>query len=81
MWLRANLPQAIWFGRQSLGVAFLRWAWGDADELFASFKAGDLPAHNDHYAAAYFSIQLGELLAPLTGLYGASPHAGAYRLG
>jgi hypothetical protein len=81
LWLRANMPQAMLFGRQSLGVAFLRGAWGDPDELFASFKAGDLLAHHDHYHAGHFSIQLGGLLAPLTGVYSAAPYVGAYRLG
>jgi hypothetical protein len=81
LWMRAHLPQTMLFGRRSLGLAFLRGAWGDSDELFATFKAGDLMAHHDHYNAGHFSIQLGGLLAPLTGVYGASPYAGAYRLG
>lgn len=81
IWLRANMPRTMLFGRRSLGVAFLRGAWGAPDELFASFKAGDLLAHHDHYNAGHFSIQLGGLLAPLTGVYGASSYTGAYRLG
>jgi hypothetical protein len=81
LWLRAHAPQAMLFGRDSLGVAFLRGPWGDPDELFASFKAGDLLAHHDHYNAGHFTIQLGGLLAPLTGVYGASDYAGPYRLG
>jgi hypothetical protein len=81
VWMRAHMPQSMLFGRHSMGVAFLRGAWGDPDELFASFKAGDLLAHHDHYDTGTFSIQLGGLLAPLTGVYGASPYAGAYRLG
>ncbi len=80
-WLRANMPHTMLFGRDSLGVAFMRGAWGDADELYASFKAGDMLAHHDHYDAGHFSIQMGGLLAPLTGVYGASPYVGAYRFG
>jgi hypothetical protein len=79
--LRRSLPQAMLFGRRSLGVAFFRGAWGEADELFASFKAGDLLAHHDHYNNGHFSIQQRGLLAPLTGVYGASSYTGAYRLG
>lgn len=81
LWLRSNMPQSMLFGRTSMGVAFLRGAWGDPNELFASFKAGDMLAHHDHYDTGHFSIQLGGLLAPLTGVYGASDYAGAYRLG
>ncbi len=81
LWLRPNMPQAMLFGRRTLGAVFFRGAWGDPNELFASFKAGDLLAHHDHYNAGTFSIQLGGLLTPLTGVYGASPYAGAYRLG
>lgn len=81
LWLRANMPQAMLFGRESMGVAFLRGAWGDPGELFASFKAGDLLAHHDRYDTGHFSIQLGGLLAPLTGIYGGSSYTGAYRLG
>jgi hypothetical protein len=81
MWLRKHMPQTMLFGRRSLGVAFLRGNWGAPDELFASFKAGDLLAHHDHYNAGHFSIQLAGLLAPLTGVYGASSYSGAYRLG
>ncbi len=81
-WLRAHLPAARMFGRGSMGVAFFRGAWGDPDELFASFKAGDLLAHHDHYDVGHFSIQSGGLLAPLTGIYGdKGGYTGAYRLG
>jgi hypothetical protein len=81
LWLRRKMPQAALFGRRSLGVAFLRGDWGETDELFASFKAGDMLAHHDHYQAGHFSIQLRGLLAPLTGVYGGSSYYGAYRLG
>ncbi len=81
LWLRANMPQTMLFGRDSLGVAFMRGAWGNADELYASFKAGDMLAHHDHYDVGHFSIQMGGLLAPLTGVYGASPYVGPYRFG
>ena len=81
LWMRKHLLQSMLFGRDSLGVAFLRGAWGDADELFASFKAGDMLAHHDHHQAGHFSIQMGGLLAPLTGVYGASPYTSAYRFG
>lgn len=81
-WLRASLPQSMLFGRRSLGVAFMRGDWGDPDELYASFKAGDMLAHHDRYDTGHFSIQLGGLLAPLTGLYGGgATYTGAYRLG
>lgn len=81
LWLRAHLPQAMLFGRDSLGVAFFRGNWGDPDELYASFKAGDLLAHHDHYDAGHFSIQRGGLLTGLTGVYNGNPYGGAYRLG
>jgi hypothetical protein len=82
LWLRKHLPQAMLFGRQSIGVAFFRGAWGDPDETFASFKAGDLLAHHDHYDAGHFSIERGGKLAPLTGIYGdPGGYTGAYRLG
>lgn len=81
MWLRAHLPQAMLFGRDSLGVAFFRGKWGDPDELYATFKAGDLLAHHDHYDAGTFSIQRGGELAPNTGVYTGSSYTSAYRLG
>ena len=81
LWMRAHLPQAMLFGRQSLGIAFLRGQWGDADELFATFKAGDLLAHHDHYDTGHFSIQRGGLVAPRTGLYGPGGYEGRHRLG
>ncbi len=70
LWLRTHLPQAMLFGRNSYGVAFFRGEWGDSDELFASFKAGDLLAHHDHYDAGNFTIQRGGELIPQTGYYG-----------
>ncbi len=60
LWLRANMPQTMLFGRESLGVAFMREKWGDVDELYASFKAGDMLAHHDNYNAGHFSIQLAD---------------------
>lgn len=82
LWLRKNLPQSMLFGRNSMGVAFMRGDWGDPNELYASFKAGDMLAHHDHYDTGHFSIQLGGLLAPLTGLYGGgATYTSAYRLG
>jgi hypothetical protein len=81
LWMRANLPRAALFGRQSLGAAFFRGAWGDPDELYASFKAGDLLAHHDHYDAGHFSLQRGGLLAPITGPYGLGVYDGPYRTG
>ncbi len=81
LWMRKNLPQAMLFGRGSLGVAFFRGAWGDPDELYATFKAGDLLAHHDHYDTGHFSIQRGGLLAPQTGLYGPGGYTGPHRLG
>ncbi len=81
LWLRAHLPQARLFGRDSLGVAFFRGKWGDPDEMYATFKAGDLLAHHDHYDAGHFSIQRGGELTGLTGVYNGNPYGGAYRLG
>jgi hypothetical protein len=81
LWMRKHLPQAMLFGRESLGVAFFRGAWGDPDELYATFKAGDLLAHHDHYDTGHFAIQRGGLLAPRTGLYGPGGYTGAHRLG
>lgn len=69
-WMRKNLPQSMLFGRDSYGVAFFRGEWGDPNEIFASFKAGDLLAHHDHYDAGHFSIQRSGNLAPQTGFYG-----------
>jgi len=81
-WLRSHLPATRLFGRKSMGVAFLRGNWGSPDELFASFKAGDLLAHHDHYDSGHFSIQYGGLLAPLTGIYNdPGGYTGPYRLG
>ena len=68
-WMRTHMPQAMLFGRDSMGVAFFRGEWGDPAETYASFKAGDLLAHHDHYDVGHFSIQAGGLLAPQTGLY------------
>ena len=68
--MRGRLPQAILFGRESYGVAFFRGEWGNPDELFASFKAGDLLAHHDHYDVGNFTIQRGGELVPQTGFYG-----------
>jgi hypothetical protein len=83
-WMRDHLPQAMLFGRGSMGVAFFRGAWGDPNEVYAAFKAGDLLAHHDHYDTGHFSIQAyGGLLAPQTGLYGAgywSDHRLGYAL-
>ncbi len=82
LWMRAHLPQAMLFGRHSIGVAFFRSQWGDPDELYLSFKAGDLLAHHDHYDVGTFTIQRGGLLAPQTGLYrGPDGYFGAHRLG
>jgi hypothetical protein len=58
------------FGRDSYGVAYFRGEWGNPDELFASFKAGDLLAHHDHYDVGNFTIQRGGELVPQTGFYG-----------
>ncbi|MBA4387583.1 MAG: hypothetical protein C0404_06350 [Verrucomicrobia bacterium] len=80
LWMRKNLPQAMLFGRNSMGVAFMRGNWGDRDETYATFKAGDLMAHHDHYDVGHFAIQKGGLLAPLTGLYGGN-YTGRHRLG
>jgi hypothetical protein len=81
LWMREKLPQAILFGRDSMGVAFLRGKWGSRDECYASFKAGDMLAHHDHYDTGHFSIQRGGLLAPQTGLYGPGGYFGIHRLG
>lgn len=82
LWMRRHMPQAKLFGRESMGVAFFRGEWGNPDELYATFKAGDLLAHHDHYDTGHFSIQRGGLLAPQTGLYGpGGGYYGRHRLG
>ncbi len=81
LWMRKHLPQSMLFGRDSMGVAFFRGDWGDRDELYATFKAGDLLAHHDHYDSGHFGIQRGGLLAPQTGLYGPGGYTGPHRLG
>lgn len=81
LWMRRHMPQSMLFGRGSLGIAFLRGQWGDPDELYATFKAGDMLAHHDHYDTGSFAIQYGGLLAPRTGLYGPGGYDGRYRLG
>ncbi|HOX05711.1 MAG TPA: hypothetical protein PK280_04865 [Planctomycetota bacterium] len=81
LWMREHLPQAMLFGRKSMGVAFLRGKWGDPDETYATFKAGDMMAHHDHYNAGHFGIQKGGELAPQTGLYGPGGYTGKHRLG
>jgi hypothetical protein len=79
--MRRRLPQSMLFGRGWMGTAYFRGAWGDPDELYATFKAGDLLAHHDHYDVGHFGIQRGGLLAPQTGLYGPGGYPGAHRLG
>ncbi len=81
LWMRKHMPQSMLFGRDSMGIAFLRGAWGNPDELYATFKAGDMLAHHDHYDTGSFAIQYGGLLAPRTGLYGPGGYDGRYRLG
>jgi len=80
-WMRRHLPQTMLFGRGWMGTAYFRSAWGDPDELYATFKAGDLLAHHDHYDVGHFGIQRGGLLAPRTGLYGPGGYTGPHRLG
>jgi hypothetical protein len=80
MWMRKHLPQAKLFGRDSMGVAFFRGRWGERGETYASFKAGDLLAHHDHYDTGHFSIQCGGLLAPQTGIYSVG-YTSDHRLG
>jgi hypothetical protein len=81
LWMRKHFPQSMLFGRDSLGVAFLHGEWGNPDELYTTFKAGDMLAHHDHYDTGGFAIQYGGLLAPRTGLYGPGGYEGQYRLG
>lgn len=81
MWLRTHLPQAMLFGRDSLGAAFFRGKWGNPDEIYATFKAGDLLAHHDHYDAGHFGIERGGVLTGLTGVYNGNAYDGDYRLG
>ncbi|MFO7898537.1 MAG: hypothetical protein R6V58_05705 [Planctomycetota bacterium] len=69
LWMREHLPQAMLFGRDSMGVAFFRGTWGERGETYASFKAGDMLAHHDHYDTGHFSIQRWGVLAPQTGIY------------
>jgi hypothetical protein len=83
-WMAANLPKAMLFGRESMGVAFFRGEdrpWGTGRGLFASFKAGDLLAHHDHYDAGHFSIHADGPILPMTGLYGPGGYDGKHRLG
>lgn len=68
-WMRSHLPQAMLFGRGLMSTAFFRGAWGDPQELYASFKAGDLLAHHDHYDTGTFLIQRGGELAARSGYY------------
>lgn len=79
LWMRRHMPQAMLFGRDSMGVAFFRGRWGDPDETFASFKAGDLLAHHDHYDTGNFTLQRGGSLVPQTGFYG--DYTSEHRLG
>lgn len=81
LWMRTNLPQAMLFGRNSTGVAFFRGQWGDPDETYATFKAGNMLAHHDHYDVGHFGIQKGGHLAPETGLYGTDGYTSPHRLG
>ncbi|MDD4890653.1 MAG: hypothetical protein PHU85_12080 [Phycisphaerae bacterium] len=78
-WMRAHLPQSMLFGRGTLGVAFFRGDWGDPDETYATFKAGDLLAHHDHYDTGAFGIHRGGDLTPRTGVY--AFYTGPHRLG
>lgn len=79
-WMRKNMPQSILLGKHSTGIAFFRNAWGDKNETFASFKAGDLLAHHDHYDTGHFSIQKSGVLTGKTGTYSAG-YTSAHRLG
>ncbi len=80
LWMREHLPQAMLFGRRSMGLAFFRGRWGDRDETYAVFNAGDYFTHHQHYDVGHFSIQKGGLLAPRTGLLGAG-YTSDHRLG
>ena len=63
-------------------MAFLRGAWGDPDELFASFKAGDMLAHHDHYNTGTLQHSIGRPAGAVDGrLRRVADYAGAYRLG
>lgn len=79
LWMRTHLPQSMLFGRRSMATAFFRGAWGDTNELYASFKAGDLLAHHDHYDVGTFTLQRGGELVPQSGQYG--DYTGPHRLG
>ncbi|MGQ9663316.1 MAG: hypothetical protein ACUVWX_13405, partial [Kiritimatiellia bacterium] len=79
LWMRKHLPQAMLFGRNSMGVAFFRGLWGNPDEVYASFKAGHLLAHHDHYDTGTFTIQCGGELVAHSGFYG--DYTGPHRLG
>jgi hypothetical protein len=76
LWMQQHLPQAMLFGRGSLNIAYMRGSWGDRNELFASFKAGDMQAHHDHYDVGTFTIQRGGELAARSGFYAdyTAPH-------
>ncbi len=80
LWMREHLPQSMLFGRRSMGLAFFRGAWGDPDETYAAFNAGDYFTHHQHYDVGHFSIQKGGLLAPRTGLVSAG-YTSDHRLG
>jgi hypothetical protein len=80
LWMRKNMPKSMLFGRHSTGIAFFRNAWGDKNETFASFKAGDLLAHHDHYDTGHFSIQKAGVLTGKTGTYSAG-YTSVHRLG
>lgn len=80
LWMRRHLPRTMLFGRRSYGVAFFRGDWGDPDELYASFKAGDLLAHHDHYDCGTFTIQYGSPLVVHAGSYNGD-YFGQHRLG
>jgi hypothetical protein len=80
IWMRRHLPRTMLFGRRSCGLAFFRGDWGDPDELFACFKAGDLLAHHDHYDCGTFTIQYGAPLVVHAGSYHGD-YFGQHRLG
>ncbi len=80
LWMRENFPQAMLFGRNSMGLVFFRGRWGDPDETYAVFHAGDYFTHHEHYDVGHFGIQKGGWLAPRTGLM-APGYTSDHRLG
>jgi len=67
--MERRLQRAAVFGRDAMGLAFIRSGWGK-DATFISFRAGATFTHHGHYDAGHFTLFKGAPLAVTSGTYG-----------